>query len=115
MVTLLICLWTVLVGCNKPPVYQNITSVTVHTQTGMSGVTKNELAGEELQEAVECLYQTEEIREQDSSAELLQAIILLQVTDRLGNRMFELYTNKNFKGNKGKYYRNNCIYGLIRK
>ncbi|MBX2802119.1 MAG: hypothetical protein KTR31_30845 [Myxococcales bacterium] len=111
--SLLLAASTLFSGCTKPPVYQAISGVIVHHQTA-SGTTKNELTGDQLEKAVGCLYSTTEIPEEQSKEELLQAIILLQVKDRLGDRMFELYTTHNFKGNKGKYYKNECIYSIIR-
>jgi hypothetical protein len=45
--------------------------------------------------------------------ELLGSIFILEVKDRLGDRMFELYSARHMKGNKGKYYRNDCIYELL--
>ena len=113
MAPLLVSLVTTLWGCTPPPVYNGITEVIVHTQTA-GGTNKEELAGDKLARAKRCLYGTEEIDQVQSKQELLQAVILMQVKDRLGDRMFEFYTTENFKGNKGKYYRNNCIYGIIR-
>lgn len=102
-----------LVGCEKPPIYNEISKVIVHSQTGASGTQKTELRGEKFDQAVQCLYRTQEITAEDAKQELLQAIVVLQVVDRIGDRMFELYTTENFKGNKGKYYKNDCIYHVI--
>jgi hypothetical protein len=113
MAPVLVSLLTSLWGCTPPPVYNQITKIIIHTQTA-GGTNKKELTGDALDRAAKCMYQTEEIGQAASNPDLLQAVILLQVEDRNGDRMFEFYTNENFKGNKGKYYRNNCIYGIIR-
>ncbi|MEN0066639.1 MAG: hypothetical protein AAGA48_31185 [Myxococcota bacterium] len=104
-----------LVGCEKPPVYQDIAKVIVHQQTGARGTQKTELRGEQFERAIQCLYSTQQVTEKETKDELLQAIVVLQVVDRIGDRMFELYTTENFKGNKGKYYRNSCIYSIIER
>jgi hypothetical protein len=113
MSTLVLAILTALTGCSKPPVYNGIASITVHTQDAR-GTSQVELTGEKLDKARKCLMRTEEITQDEGSSELLQSIIMIQVKDRIGDRMFELYTNENFKGNKGKYYRNPCIYTIIR-
>ena len=105
-----------LFGCEKPPIYLEISRVVVHQESGASGTKKIELRGEKLDRAMQCLYSTQEIEQGEANAELLQSdIVVLQVVDRIGDRMFELYTTENFKGNKGKYYRNRCIYGIIQR
>jgi hypothetical protein len=113
MSTLVLAILTSLSGCTSPPVYNGIANITVHTQDSR-GTKQEELSGDRLDKARACLYRTEEVGQDEASAELLQSIIMIQVKDRLGDRMFELYTNENFKGNKGKYYRNSCIYSIIR-
>ena len=113
MAPLLLSLVTTLWGCTPPPVYNGITEVIVHTQTA-GGTHKEELAADKLNRAKRCLSDTEEIAQGTEDRDLLQAVILMQVKDRVGDRMFEFYTTENFKGNKGKYYRNSCIYSIIR-
>jgi hypothetical protein len=113
MATLLVSLLTALWGCAPPPVYDQISGIIVHTQTA-DGTDKRELSGDTLARAARCLASTEEISQAQSNPELIEAVILLQVKDRFGDRMFEFYTTENFKGNKGKYYKNNCIYTVIR-
>jgi hypothetical protein len=103
---------TLLFGCTEAPVYQNITGVTIHTQTA-AGTSRKAIEGKKLQEAIRCLYNTENIEESQASDELLGSIYILEVKDQFGDRMFELYTNENLKGNKGRYYRNTCIYGVL--
>ena len=100
------------VACSAPPIFTEVASVTVITQTP-GGTSKADLEGEALAKAKDCLYRTEEIEQSESKAELLQEILLLEVKDRLGDRMFEMYTDENLKGNK-KYYRNTCIHKVIR-
>lgn len=111
MVTLLVSLG--LWGCTQPPVYNGITEVIVHKQTA-GGTNKETLEGERFDKATRCLYTTTEIPADQSKQELLQEILLIQVKDRLGDRMFEFYTDVNLKGNKGKYYYNDCIYRVIK-
>lgn len=109
-----ILLSTALVGCTDPPVFNGITEVLIHTQTA-NGVKKDALEGEKLDRAKRCLYTTAEIQKGEAKPEVIQEVLLVEVKDRLGDRMFELYTDENFTGNKGKYYRNNCMYRIIKQ
>ena len=113
MVPLLVATLASMVGCTTSPVYNTISGVTVHSQTP-GGTSKDELTGDRLEQARECLYKTEEIQNSESKQDLLQEILLVQVKDRYGDRMFEFYTDENFKGNKGKYYRSTCMYKVIK-
>lgn len=113
MVPLLVAALASLIGCTASPVYNTIAGVIVHSQTP-GGTSKDELSGDRLEKARACLYQTEEIQNSESKSDLLQEILLIQVKDRYGDRMFEFYTDENFKGNKGKYYRNKCMYKVIK-
>jgi hypothetical protein len=112
--------WSVLVwivggsGCSAAPVFNTITEVVVHLQTP-GGTSKETLTGDKLEQSKSCLYQTEEIDREESKSELLQEIVLIEVKDRYGDRMFEFYTDENLKGNKGKYYRNKCMWRLLKK
>jgi len=103
---------TFLLGCAEAPVYQNITGVTIHTQTA-SGTSRKPVEGKKLVEAARCLYTTENIDQSQASDELLGSIYILEVKDQFGDRMFEMFTSENLKGNKGRYYRNTCIYGVL--
>jgi hypothetical protein len=100
------------VGCSDPPIFSQIEGITVISQTP-GGTSNLVLEGEPLLKATDCLYRTEEIEQAESKTELLQEILLLEVKDRLGDRMFEMYTDENLKGNK-KYFRNRCIFKTIR-
>jgi len=99
-------------GCSSPPVFDGIDSVTVIVQTEM-GTSKVELKGDPLEKARSCLYDTEEIQQEEAKTELLQEILMLEVKDRSADRTFELYTDENFHGSK-KYYRNACIFKIIK-
>jgi hypothetical protein len=99
-------------GCVEPTVFAGISAVTVIPQ-GSSGTTPMQLTGSELEAASACLYQTTEITKEQLNSDLLQEILLIQVKDTQGDRLFELFTGENFKGNK-KYYRNECLYKLIK-
>jgi hypothetical protein len=103
-------------GCAAGPVFVGVTEVTLNTQTA-SGIHKNTLEGDRLKEAVACLEgQTTEIAPEAQNQEsVLQEILLMGVKDKFGDRMFELTTTENFSGNKGKFYKNACIYRLVRK
>jgi hypothetical protein len=103
---------TLLTACGTSATYQDITGVTIHHQTS-GGTSKDVLTGDELAAATQCLYSTRAIDQAEASQDLLATIYLVEVKDRLGDRMFELYTNRNMKGNKGKYYENRCIYKII--
>jgi len=104
--------WNLLVGCSEAPVYQDITGITMHTQTA-AGTARRSLEGRMFQQARACLYRTEGIEASQASEQLLGSIYILEVKDKYGDRMFELYTDQNMKGNKGRYYRNNCIYPIL--
>jgi len=105
--------WLGLGGCAEPPVFMEVEEVIVHTQT-TKGTTREALEGEKLEHAIGCLYETVEIGPKDAKQELIQEVILVQVKDRLGDRMFEFITDENFTGNKGKHYRNGCLYRVIK-
>ena len=103
-----------LMACTTPPVFNGVAEVIIHTQTA-KGTEKQTLEGERLANAERCLYPTTEIPASEAKAELIQEVILVQVKDRLGDRMFEFYTDENFSGNKGKHYRNNCLYRILKQ
>lgn len=104
-----------LTGCATPPVFLGITEITLNTQTA-TGIHKVAIDGDKLKDATACLEgSTVEISPEEQSQEVLQEILLMGVKDRLGDRMFELTTNSNFSGNKGKFYRNDCIYRILKK
>jgi hypothetical protein len=100
-------------GCAAPPVFNTISTVTVQIQTP-GGTSKRVLEGEQLESAKQCLSQTEEIPFEEAKTEVIQDIILIQVKDRYGDRVFEFFTDENMKGNKGKYYRSRCMYRIIK-
>lgn len=101
-----------LLGCGEQKAFNGITSVQVR-QIGSEGLQEQYYEGEELNRLTACLYKSEEIPK-DEGKQLLQSTYLIQVKDKNGERSFELYTESNMKGNKGKYYKNTCIYGLVR-
>jgi hypothetical protein len=111
MVSLLLSagLW----GCTEQPVFNGIGEITIHVQTA-NGVKKEPLDGERLDRATECLYTTTEIPASQAKTEVIQEVILLEIKDRLGDRMFEFYTDQNFKGGKGKTYKNTCMYRILK-
>ena len=112
MVSLLLSagLW----GCSEQPVFNGVDEITIHIQTA-NGVKKETLEGERLNRAKSCLYTTSEIDASQAKSEVIQEVILLEVKDRLGDRMFEYYTNENLKGGKGKTYRNGCMFRIIKE
>jgi len=103
-----------LTGCTEAATYQGISGITVHHQTA-GGTSKKDLRGRQLEEASACLYTTRTVSQEEASDQFLGQVYLIQVKDRLGDRMFEMYTDRNFKGNKGKYYENRCIYRIIQE
>src|SRR5688572_25487887 len=92
-------------GCSEPPVFNTITDITIKVQTP-KGVDNDVYEGEKLERAKRCLYTTDEIESNQRKQEPIQEVLLLQVKDRNGDRMFELVTDENFSGGKGKYYYN---------
>ena len=99
-------------GCAEDKAFNGISDVQVR-QISAEGLQERTFVGEDLNRLKNCLYKSDVIP-QDEGKQLLQSTYLIQVTDRNGERSFELYTESNMKGNKGKYYRNNCVYGLVR-
>lgn len=111
--TLLTTALMLLIGCAQGPTFDGIRAVTIHHQTA-GGTSKQVLTAEKLDQASKCLYTTQEIGQEQAGGDLLQTIYLVEVQDRRGDRMFELFSMSNMKGNKGKYYDNRCIYKLIK-
>ena len=105
---------TLLLACGEAPTYQGISAVTVRRQTAQ-GTSKKELQGRDLDTIVGCLYQTEPVAQPEDLDDLLGSIVIVEVQDRVGDRMFELYSAQYMKGNKGKYYRNTCLYPLLQE
>jgi hypothetical protein len=109
---------TALLACSTPPVFTNITEVSLLEQTG-SGINRVAMEGDQLANAKACLYTAQEIPLEETKTELLQEVLLLVVKDRGGDRMFELTTDENLTaaGNAAsgkKYYRSDCIYEVIK-
>lgn len=103
-----------LTACTSGPTFSNIQSVKV-TRVGSGGLQTIELDATHMRRAIDCLYATQEVRADASDGTmLLQDVYLLEIQDAAGIRSFELYTARHLKGNKGKYYANNCLYDLIR-
>ena len=103
-----------LLGCTEQPVFNGIAEIKIHIQTA-NGTKVDTLEGERLGRATNCLYSTAEIEQSQAKTEVIQEVILVQVKDRFGDRMFEYFTNENFKGGKGKYFRNSCMYRIIKE
>ncbi len=102
-----------LAGCTGGgPAFKDVTKVSVR-HIASRGLTERDFSARELDSVSKCLYQTETIDASEAQQELLPTTYLVEVTDKGGMRSFELYTKTNLKGNKGQYYRNNCIHGLI--
>lgn len=102
-----------LAACSSGPTFSNIQSVKV-TRVGGDGLQTVELDATHMRRALDCLYTTVEVGSNDADGTmLLQDVYLLEVQDAAGIRSFELYTARHLKGNKGKYYRNGCLYDII--
>ncbi|MBA2320906.1 MAG: hypothetical protein H0V89_07115 [Deltaproteobacteria bacterium] len=105
----------VLTGCGstEPPLFEGITQVVI-LPVGSGGLKRTEVVGGDLSKVTSCLMRgTNEISAEKASEELLAVVYLVEINDKRGARAFELYTDKNLKGNRGKYYENKCIYELI--
>lgn len=114
MTTVLLTLGLLLTGCQQGPTFLNIESVKVQ-RVGSDGLHGVELSITEQRKLVECLYGTREVNPANAEDEiLLQDVYLVEIKDKAGIRSFELYTANHLKGNKGKYYRNGCLYPLIK-
>ena len=105
--------WSMWGGCTQPPVFTSVAEVVIQTQTP-GGISREALKGDRLERAKTCLYNTVEIQKDQGKPELLQEILLIQVKDRYADRVFEFVTDENLKGNKGKFYRNTCLYRIIK-
>lgn len=101
-------------GCATQPVFFEISEISLTTQNS-NGSHKQVLEGDQLAEAVWCLEGgTVEVSPEELSSDVLQEILMVGVKDRNGDRMFELTSTQNFSGNKGKLYRNECIYRIVK-
>ncbi len=101
-------------ACAKEGPFNKIRSVKVR-HIGSNGLQDKVFTDEEMRQLVQCLYTSREVEEAQTLRELLQTTYLIEVSDALGDRSFELYTAENLKGNKGKYYVNTCIHKIIEK
>lgn len=103
---------TLTVGCKSDVTFQGIENVKVR-HIGPNGLTEKEFTDREKEELKKCLYTSRQVQEKETLRELLPTTYLIEVSDNLGDRSFELYTAKNLTGNKGQYFVNDCIHGLI--
>lgn len=100
-------------GCQSGPTFSGVQSVKVQ-RVGGDGLHGVELGATAQRRAHDCLYTTTEVTEEAVGNELLlQDVYLIEIRDNAGIRSFELYTARHMKGNKGKYYLNDCIYKII--
>ena len=103
-----------LTACASGPVFSGITKVQVRHIGSSEGLTETEFDAKSQKKLIDCLYDTREVTEPETARELLQTTYLLVITDKAGDRNFELYTARNLKGNKGKYYANTCVLPIVR-
>ena len=96
------------------PVFKNVTTTTVK-HVGSRGLTERTFTDRELNAVADCLYTTKQVDEEPQVTDLLPTTYLVEVHDLNGVRSFELYTARNLKGNKGKYFINGCLYDLIQE
>lgn len=102
-------------GClPEGPLFAGITKVKAK-QVTVDGTKTVDFGDVIIRKVANCLYQSVEVSSGDAAENLLPEVYLVDVTDNAGTRTFELYTRENLKGNKGKYYRNRCLYGLIQE
>ncbi len=94
------------------PVFRDVTKTTVK-HIGSRGLTERTFSSREGLAVAECLATTKQIDAEPQDLELLPTTYLIEVHDREGVRSFELYTKTHLKGNKGKYFTNNCLFGHI--
>lgn len=72
------------------------------------------LQGERLRAVAGCLEaHTTEVDPREQPGEPVSDVVLVGVVDRHGARMFELTTPRAFAGNKGRFYRNDCLWDLL--
>ena len=103
-----------MLGCSANEAFSGIQSVKIR-HNGSRGLETATMTSRQHDQLVQCLYQTMPL-EDDSTAELelLPSTYLVQVKDNKGDRLFELYTKSNLKGNRGKYYQNLCLHPLVK-
>lgn len=100
------------IGCIEGPPFTEIQDISIR-HIGANGLVKRDLDAKELSRAQACLIQkTREIKPEAALQELLPTTYLIEVTEKTEIRSFELYTQQNLKGNKGRYYHNPCIYAF---
>lgn len=103
-----------LTACADNAPFQGISAVKVRHH-GAAGLNEKALDDRAQKALIECLYRSVEVTEEQTLRDLLQTTYLIEVSDAHGDRSFELYTRQNLKGNKGKYYVNDCVYGIVHK
>jgi hypothetical protein len=106
-------------GCalldEEGPLFNGIQKVVV-SKVGSAGLTRKEVGPDLMPRVNKCLTNgTTEIPADKASTDLLASTFVVEVSDTKGTYSFELYTQKNLKGNRGKYYENLCLYDLITK
>ncbi len=96
------------------PTFVNVTAVQIQ-RISQDGLTKSAIDGRQgLQEVAKCLYDVEEVsEEQTSTRPLKQSTFLLDITDAYGIRSFELFTDIHMKGNRGEYYESDCLWRIV--
>lgn len=72
------------------------------------GVARYDLDGERLREAIECLGQTRELRVAPEEPPL-DPIVLVEVVDRFGDRMFEPLSEHVIIGDRHRRYWSPCL------
>ena len=110
--TLITTILMLLAGCDAGAPFTEIQQISIR-HIGANGLVKRDLDSDELARAQTCLVtQTRLIEPEAALTELLPTTYLIEVKDKGGIRSFELYTQENLKGNKGRYYQNGCIFSF---
>ena len=78
------------------------------------GLKSLDITREQRDMMTRCMRSTQEVGAGPSSPDPLYEPYLIEVQMPSGSMTFELYTPSHLKGNKGKNYRNGCMYDLLR-
>lgn len=108
-------LWSLL-GCvaQSGPSLEQARGLTVR-QVTEHGLKSLDITREQRDSMIRCMRSTRQASAAPTSPDALYEPYLVEVQMPGGSMTFELYTPSDLKGNKGKHYRNGCLYDLLRQ
>jgi hypothetical protein len=93
------------------PIFADVTGIVLHRQGTDGDVIRDVLEDRRLEEAVECLELTRELGEQFEEPPL-EEVVLVEIADRYGDRMFQPYSAHLVAGNRRRHYWSPCLSSL---